>query len=219
LLFCYTFGMKDRIVIPKQIVMLTALAVGLNIVRLVWSDSLYFIYLLWNIFLAFLPFAVSSLLLWYRRHQQMPAIFFVVFGAVWLFLFPNAPYLVTDIIHLSPYSLVPMWYDALLLFSTAWVGMLLAFHSLSHMEELILTKYSKKVSSVLVLLIIFCASYGIYIGRFLRWNSWDLVFRPHLLGGDVWQVLLHPVLNVEAYAFTIFFFIFIGISYRAWKAS
>lgn len=210
-----------RINIPKQILILTALSVSLNIVRIIWSDSIYFIYLIWNIFLAYLPFFISSALLQYKKKKQehVHKSIFIFGGIFWLFLFPNAPYLVTDVIHLNANALVPLWYDALLLFSAAWVGVLLSVYSLSHIEELLQSHYSTRKSSLILSLLILLSSFGIYIGRFLRWNSWDIMVRPRSIWADVWIVFSHPVDHLDAYIFTFFFFVFILTSYYAFKSS
>jgi uncharacterized membrane protein len=206
-------------IIPRQVIILTVLAVALNLIRVIWSDSTYFIYLLWNIFLAFLPFLLSNILLWYKINKKIN-LEFLVFGLiVWLFLFPNAPYLVTDFIHLGVKSIVPLWYDALLIFSSAWLGMLLALYSLSNIERLFLTRYSKRVTSFIIIVFILISSFGIYIGRFLRWNTWDVIIQPKHIIHDVSVILLHPFHYIEAYTFTISFFVFIYVSYISWKST
>ena len=210
---------SSKIIIPRQIIILTALAVTLNLIRVIWSDSTYFIYLLWNIFLAFLPFLLSIILLWYKTNKKIKTGVLVFGLIVWLFLFPNAPYLVTDFIHLGVKSIVPLWYDALLIFSSAWLGMLLALYSLSNIEQLFLTRYSKRVASFLIMISILISSFGIYIGRFLRWNTWDIVIQPKHIIHDVSVILLHPFHYIEAYAFTLSFFVFIYVSYSSWKST
>ena len=206
-----------KITIPKQILILTALAVFLNVARILWSGSFYFFYLIWNIFLAYLPFFVSSLLLYVRSRNKNYTIVYIVGWIIWLFLFPNAPYLVTDMIHLTRFSIVPMWFDALLLFSSAWVGILLAMYSLNHIEKILLSRYSKKITSLCIAILILLSSLGIYIGRFLRWNSWDILIRPGHILKDLWTIFSSPAIHTEAYAFTGFFFIFILASYWSWK--
>ena len=209
-----------KIFIPKQILVLSMLAIGLDIVRIIWFDSIYFIYLLWNIFLAFIPLVISSLLLQHQENnKKISGIFLTLSLIIWLFFFPNAPYLVTDMIHLGMNSVVPRWYDALVLFSTAWVGILLALHSLSHVEKILLVRYSKKVALLLLFILVLASSFGIYMGRVLRWNSWDIILRPKYFFNDVWAVFYHPWNYPEAYIFTFSFFFFILISYQAWKFS
>lgn len=183
----------------------------------IWSDTSYFLYLIWNIFLAFLPFFISASLLKYQNKEKnyQPIIFLGLI--IWLIFFPNAPYLVTDIIHLSENIAVPFWYDVLLLFSSAWLGIYIGVHSLFHVEQIFLLKYSKIKTGVFILLTILLSSFGIYMGRFLRWNSWDVFIQPRFILKDSLDIFYHPFDHPEAYITALIFFVFVTISYNFWK--
>jgi len=189
----------------------------------IWADSAYFLYLIWNIFLAFLPFFVSASLLWYENKTSQvgggktkPAIF--ISGIIlWLILFPNAPYLITDIIHLGVSHLVPLWIDSVLLFCSAYIGVFLGLYSLSHIEQIFLLRIGKIKTNIVILVAIFLSSFGIYIGRFLRWNSWDLFVSPKNFFSDILNIFSNPLGHGDAYFTTLIFFIFITTSYYLWK--
>lgn len=202
---------------PKRIIVLTAFSVFLVLFYTVWSDTSYFLYIIWNIFLAFLPFLISSNLLWYKNQGKFGTPIFIFGLLVWLALFPNAPYLVTDLIHLGANPSVPFIFDFLILFISAWVGMYLGVYSLFHVEEIFFDKYGKKITNSLLFVIILISSFGIYIGRFLRWNSWDVFLRPGYLVKDISEVVNHPHNYPEAYVSTAVFFVFITLSYLVWK--
>jgi uncharacterized membrane protein len=206
-----------RMSIPRQIVIVSLLAIGLDVVRVALSGSMYFLYLLWNLLLALLPFVVSSALLWYSTRNKVYPALLIIGGAMWLFLFPNAPYLVTDMIHLKENHLLPLWYDAMLLFSFAWAGMLLALHSLSHIEKTLRHYFSRNMTWVVFSLAVLLSSYGIYLGRLLRFNSWDVFLNPGDLVATVVSTVTQPSLYSQGYLITIVFFIFIMISYFAWR--
>lgn len=208
---------NSKVSISRQILALTAFITILVLVFTIWTDSSYFVYLIWNIFLAFLPFFISSLLLLYKSSGNTNHIIFVVGLFFWLILFPNAPYVVTDIIHLGENMIVPIWFDIILLFSSAWVGLYLGIQSLYHIEQLFLSWYGKRKTNILVLVLIFLSSFGIYLGRFLRWNSWDIIAKPDILFKDIFNIISHPLIYPEAYITTILFFIFITGSYNIWK--
>ncbi|MEK7585724.1 MAG: DUF1361 domain-containing protein [Patescibacteria group bacterium] len=203
--------------IPKQILILLLLAVILNLARVAIFDSLYFIYLLWNIFLAILPFIASSLLLNYFNNKRLTKITFTIGFVAWLLLLPNAPYIVTDMIHLGRGRSAILLYDTFLLFSSAWAGLLLGIYSISHIEKIIKSKYSSKVTSILVGFIILLTSFGVYLGRFLRFNSWDVISDTSFLFKNLWSVVSNPNEYIDAYLFTGLTFLFIFVSYRAWK--
>lgn len=207
----------SKIFIPKQILLVILLAVILNGIRVGYTGSYYFIYLIWNIVLAFLPFVLSGLMLWYGSTKKPFIWLLVIAGLAWLFFFPNAPYLVTDVIHLKENHLVPVWYDAMLLFTSAWAGMLLGLYSLSHIETLLRKWYSNTITWLLLIGAILLSSFGIYLGRTLRWNSWDIIANPHNLLGDVVDIFSRPSVHGEGFMITAAFFIFITLSYIAWR--
>lgn len=208
---------RYKIHIPKDIQIIFLLAVALNLLRVLLFDSMTFIYLLWNIFLAILPFVVSSVLVVRMNQNKLATPLLVIGGIVWMLLLPNAPYIVTDLIHIGRVRGAPVLYDTFLLFSSAWLGMLLFMHSLAHIEKIILEKYGKKAIRVNIPIIILLSSIGVYIGRYLRFNSWD-VFNPSLFE-DTFTRFTHPTHLQEAVLFIIPCFLFSYLFYRAWKVS
>jgi uncharacterized membrane protein len=209
----------SKIFTPKQVLLLVLLAVLLNLARILATGSYYFSYLIWNIVLAFVPFIVSGLMLWYGNSKKPFVWLLIVLGIVWLFTFPNAPYLVTDVIHLKENHIVPVWFDAMLLFSSAWAGMMLGLYSLSHIETLLRKYFSNTKTWIFLILSILLSSFGIYLGRTLRWNSWDVVMNPHNLLLDIVDIFSRPNVHGEGYMITAAFFVFITISYLAWRTS
>jgi len=97
--------------------------------------------------------------------------------------------------------------------------MLLAMYSLFHMEQILKIKYSSKVTNIIIMIFIFLISFGIYLGRFLRFNSWDIFVNHFLVLKGVWGLLSQATLNIEAYLYTLLFFFFIYLSYSAWKTT
>jgi uncharacterized membrane protein len=137
---------------------------------------------------------------------------------LWLAVFPNAPYLLTDFIHLRNGATIPIWYNILMFFAAAWAGLIAAFYSLSQIEELLLKYFKKPVVWCIVSISLIFTGFGIYIGRFLRWNSWDLFVNPRELSNDVWLVLFQPGKHPDALFFTAIFFVFMLVSYVAWRS-
>ena len=206
-----------KINIPKQIILLIVLALILNILRILLFGSLSFIYILWNIFLALLPFIISSILLKQEQENRLSKPVFIIGFIFWLLLLPNAPYLVTDIIHIGEIRKVPVLYDAFLLFNSAWIGMLLGMYSLFHIEKILKFRYSKLITDFSIFAIIILSSFGIYIGRFLRFNSWDIFINHFYILRSVWYSFLESANQLEAYLYTFLFFVFFYVSYSAWK--
>jgi uncharacterized membrane protein len=163
-------------------------SVGLVGARAVYSGQIVYTFLIWNLFLAWLPLGFAWLALRWRKRP------FAALAAafLWLLFFPNAPYLVTDLIHLRAYAPVPLWYDLILLLDYALLGLFLGFVSLRMMQELVHGRFGRVAGWFFVLAALGTGGLGVFIGRFLRWNSWDLFVRPLSLVGDVWGRLGEP---------------------------
>ena len=169
--------------------------------------------LVWNLFLAWMPYLFSILAA--GLHRLFPRQWWLLFlpGGLWLVFFPNAPYLVTDFLHLEQRPYIPLWYDILLLASYSWTGIFLAIASLKTMQGLIRDYLGWITSWFFVGVAVALSGLGIYLGRFERWNSWDLLFQPRRILADIAIRLTNPFDNVRFFAFTILFTAFLLICY------
>ena len=132
---------------------------------------------------------------------------------VWLLFFPNAPYIITDLYHIRYAAAMPVWFDMALIVSFAWNGLLLGFLSLMDIEQVI-GRFTRKVwARLFSISAIVLASFGIYLGRFLRWNSWDIVTHPWLLMHDIADRVFHPFQHPRTVGVTIVFSLFLLFSY------
>ena len=131
----------------------------------------------------------------------------------WLLFFPNAPYVLTDLIHLdgkqSP--LVPEWYDLAMILSVALTGLIIGFLSLERVQGYIAQRTGVPWSWCFVVVVMFLSGFGIYLGRFLRWNSWDILTRPLPLLSDVADRFLHPFDHPRTMVVTFLFGIFLTL--------
>jgi uncharacterized membrane protein len=201
----------------KSLCVLLFIAVTLNILRVVIWGKLSFVFILWNIFLAIIPLIISSLLLYFSEKGRLNNTIFIIGIFLWILFIPNAPYIITDLIHIGTTRSAPVLYDAFLLFSSAYVGLIIFFYSLYHIEQIIRTKLSKRKTSIIIGFIVILISFGLYLGRFLRFNSWDIFINHTLLIKNIWKILSEIAIHIEVYMYTLLFFFFLYISYRAWK--
>lgn len=206
-----------KIKIPKSIIYLFYLALVLNILRVFLFGNTAFLYILWNILLAFIPFFISSILLLRTNKENIIKPFFIIGFILWFIFLPNAPYVITDFIHLGRIHSVPVMYDIFLLFASAWVSLLMGLYSLLHMEKILLLKFSKKVANIIIVIIIFFTSFGVYLGRYFRFNSWDLFTSHRSLVSTIWDIFAQSNNYINVYSYTILFFFFIYISYISFK--
>jgi uncharacterized membrane protein len=192
--------------------------------RVLVTGSVRYAFLLWNLFLAWIPYLLSLAI---RRVDAKagdaagvkPLV--VLLGVAWLFFFPNAPYILTDFIHVirgpveggPRFSLVTenalLWYDILLNSSFAFVGHFIGLISLLILHRLIGTRYHRRWGWAFAVVAIGMGGYGIYIGRFERLNSWDIVRAPL----RTLQVGLLNLFNLKAVAFSLCFALFIFLTY------
>lgn len=195
---------------------LSAFCVGILFARIAVTGKVTFSFLLWNIFLAWIPFALALALTWYLRESKRLNLLSKVTLLGWLFFFPNAPYVVTDFVHLTYvawYGHAPVWFDIILLIAFAVNGLLLGFSSLYLIQQLLARYYSRTVTAVSVVGFLFLGSLGIYLGRFLRWNSWDIVTQPQGLVFDVFDIFVNPWQHPRSVLFTLLYFLFLLTTY------
>jgi uncharacterized membrane protein len=148
-------------------------------------------FLLWNLWLAWLPYLAA---LWAdgmaaRRARATWAL--LPAGALWLLFLPNAPYLMTDFVHLPGMAFV-WWWDVGTLLAFAWAGCLLGVASLQLMQGLVRERLGAALSWAFVLVSVGLSGVGIYLGRFLRWNSWDVFTSPRALAAELLALLTDP---------------------------
>lgn len=187
---------------------------ALLVVRILYTGSLLYLFLVWNIFLAWIPFSVSSL---FRKIIDKSRWKQALLFCCWLAFFPNALYIVTDLVHLQMESTVPKWFDAVLLFSSSVVGLMMAFISLYRVEKYLQGIVHKKMLSPLIILILFLGSFGVYLGRFLRWNSWDIISNPFRLILSIGQRVIAPFDHLQTWGITLTFAVLFYLLYISLK--
>jgi uncharacterized membrane protein len=180
---------------------------GLVGARMLYSGSAHYWFLVWNLALAWVPFVFAGVAYMMAKGRRSTFSVFIVLAAlVWLIFFPNAPYILTDFLHLgSMGDIVPGWYDVLMLFWFAWTGLILGVVSLYLMHEIVSHASGWVAGWVFVVLAAGLGSFGIYLGRFLRWNSWDLLRRPRPLAVELYGTFTDPAAQRQLLGFTLLF--------------
>ena len=188
----------------------------LLLTRIIATGSLVYLFLPWNLLLAFIPYVLTR---WMTSNISIVEnkVKLVIAVAIWLLFIPNSFYIITDFYHLSHFRSAPQWFDLLLIFSFAWNGILCGIISLSRVESVISVIRGKGLSLLLVFLVMWLCAFGVYIGRFLRYNSWDVLTDTVSLAGEIGDMLLHPLVNAYAWGMTICYAIFMTLLYEAIK--
>ena len=166
----------------------------------------------WNLVLAWIPFLLARRVYGLRASRSPRYWLFGGCAVLWFFFFPNAPYIVTDLVHLKTRAPVPKWFDLVMMVSFAWTGLCLGYLSLYLMQEVVRSWLGRRWSWGFVVVMLALSSFGIYLGRFQRWNSWDVLARPLGLASDV-VLRMNFADNPELFAFSATFFAFSLLTY------
>ena len=177
----------------------STVVVVLYIARFWHTSSPAYGFLLWNLFLAWLPVFFAFLA---SRWQRSPLLL-LMHSSLWLLFLPNAPYLLTDLIHLGRWDGISPWYDLLMLLLFALTGLLLGFFSLSMMQDLVSERLGVMAGWLFAGTALALSSFGVYLGRFQRWNSWDLLTHPQWLLRDILALLRDPLAHWQPWGFIV----------------
>lgn len=193
----------------KWLLPLTCFSTLLVVCRVLFTSSLMYSFLVWNIFLAAVPLYLSVKALNAEKKSSL-----IVYSMLWLLFFPNSMYIVTDLFHLGKKPQVPLWYDLLLIFSSATNGIIYGFLSLSNMEKILNRFSSARVRNLVIFTVMILCGYGIYLGRFERWNSWDVITQPYDLTYSVVSHITHPFKNSDAWLISFCFGMWMYLLYK-----
>lgn len=191
-----------------------ALSIGFALLLLLFrmqlTHSYFYLFLVWNLFLAGIPYLITQLLQLSHQLRSIKIIAFLGF-ITWLLFLPNSPYIITDLVHLTiDYSNL-MWLDLFLVFVFAFNGLFLGLLSMLDMFSIISERFGKRVAQYTLFKVCLLSGYGIYLGRFLRFNSWDITTKPGTLFLQIIQSLKEPQVWLITFAFGGFLWILFSV--------
>ncbi len=196
------------------LILMSAFSVNLSFIRVSVTDSNNYLFLLWNLFLAWVPL-IFAWLIYIRtddnglRWSKLNIFYFVV----WLLFLPNAFYLITDFVHLKGYFDDPQRiFDIVLFTSYAVLGILLGSLALLLVHVRAVQRFAS-YGHLIAIGVLFASGVAIYMGRYLRWNSWDVVINPFGLLFDISDRIVNPTNHLLTFSTTLLFFSFYGCMY------
>ena len=205
----------QRSELEKVLILSSLFSILLAFARVAYTGQLMFLSLIWNLFLGFIPFLLSRS--FFRRPDWIESKWkFALIGICWLLFIPNSFYIITDLFHLEERLVIPLWFDLTLIFSFAWNGLLLGILSVRQMEKVWETKWGGS-ELLFVYPVMLLNALGIYIGRYLRYNSWDVVSNPFGLSEDIIYLLIHPIRNRFDWSMIFCFSVFMTLIYLSIK--
>lgn len=191
---------------------LSVLCLCFSLFRCFYTNTVFFLFLNWNLFLTFITWTLTSLVIVYPRIQRSKiSVYILLF--FWILFFPNAPYILTDLFHLRIKSSMPVWFYLVLILSFAWTGLLFGFLSLLDIKIILKKNIKKGYVIAIISGLLFLSSFGVYIGRYLRWNSWDIISEPLHLTYDIYDRFINPNIHPGTWGLTIFMGIFLNMIY------
>lgn len=208
---------NERVLVLAGLGVASALCIGLELLRELRFDAPGYRFLLWNLALAWVPLVVALVIYdRYRRGTSLSRL--APAAALWLIFLPNAPYILTDFIHLSPSRHTPLWLDGTILSAFAWTGLLLGFVSLYLLHAVARDRYGSRTSWYCVVSVLALVSAGVCLGRFLRWNSWDLLVQPGKLLAQLLPHLGDPGAVARATLLTLLLTCLLAAAYFSFYA-
>jgi len=197
------------------VALLSASGVGVVLtgLRIERTGDWTYVFLVWNLMLAWLPliFAIGV----HTRHQRREKSGWRLYGlaVLWLLFFPNAPYIFTDMIHTMGGFLSTFWYDYILVLLFGFIGFMLGFVSLYLMQTVVAERMGRRASWYFIVAMAWLSGFAVYMGRFLRWNSWDVVVHPVKVGQALGHFAFHPWAEQTSLIFSALFATFMFLGY------
>lgn len=182
------------------LMLVSAMAVCMSLVRVLYTRHSFFLFMNTNLLLAFIPWLIASFI-YVNRIQNKRILLIIIF--LWLLFLPNAPYMLTDLIHLGKNRRVPFWYDMIMILTYAFAGLFYFFISLQMMQEIISNVFNPMLSKLLCIFFIYLSGFGIYLGRYLRFYSWDVFNNFFVVCWNVLCILFKPSECIRVMGFTI----------------
>jgi uncharacterized membrane protein len=193
----------NQLYLQVYLIALSCICIG---VYFIFRNETYFDFLLWNLFLAWIPYALSLAAYWIhqRRASTLNSMFLILCGCIWVLFLPNAPYVITDLIHLTILKNLYVqngslsfsyWYDFFVILLFSWIGVILGCSSMYHFHSIFVKYFNRFLSWLIIVLITLLCGYGILLGREYRLNSWDVLFSIRMIP------ILKESLNAESMIF------------------
>lgn len=206
------FGRSE---IDRMLTLSMLFSVLLVAARIAYTGQSTFLFMIWNLFLAWLPYALTTWL------QQGPDIVnkgwkLAAVFLIWLPVVPNSFYILTDLFHLGR-SNVPRWFDLAMIVSFAWNGLVLGILSVRQMEKYIEPYLRGRHELFFVYPVMWLNALGVYIGRYYRFNSWDIVVNPFDLMAGILEAIAHPVAYKDVWGMVGCFSVFMTLVYLTIK--
>ncbi len=193
--------------------LLTLLCLVLLVYRAINTSTLRYFFVPGNLVLAWAGLYFGWLLTEQLKTRHWKSWSNIILSALWLFFLPNTWYLLTDFIHVYPTGEISELYDIVLMMCVTFTGFVLGYTSLYLVHREFSKRFTPKMSFLAVEAVLLVSSYAIYLGRVLRWNSWDVISNPSGIIINVSDRLIDPLGHPHAFSLTGLFFVVLSVLY------
>lgn len=176
-------------------------AIFVLLLRILATGSAYLLFLGYNTILAGIGWALSTMML--NKPALQKGLWYPLLTFAWLLFLPNAPYVFTDLFHLNEIHSKWLWLDTMIILAFAVPSFFLGMQSTADMHRIWTGKYGNRRADAMVVITFFAVGFGIYLGRYLRFNSWDVLHDPGNLFAAIADRFLHPLSHLRTWSFTI----------------
>ncbi|HET7528750.1 MAG TPA: DUF1361 domain-containing protein [Candidatus Saccharimonadales bacterium] len=183
--------------------------------RIILTGTTRYSFIPWNLLLAWASLALAVILCRNLRHHRWLSWPNIALSLLWLIFLPNTWYVLTDFIHVVPNGEISQLYDIVMISLLVFVGFALGFAGLFLVHRELLNRIRALRSYIIIELIILFCGFAIYLGRDLRWNTWDVITNPGSVLVNVSDSVIDPFGNPRAFNVTALFFILISLLYLA----
>ena len=208
---------NQRLVIVGALSVATSICVAFEFFREWHFGTAGFRFLLWNLSLAWIPVVLALIIFAHYLRGRSPGRMLIP-GLIWLLFLPNAPYIFTDFIHLSPTTGVPLWFDGTVLSAFAWTGALLCLVSVYLVHSAVRNWYGSIQGWTTVFVVLVLTSVGVFLGRFMRLNSWDIVVHPGRIAGQFVSTINEPATVIRGSTATVVVATMLAVTYVTFYA-
>ncbi len=189
---------------------LSVLSIGLLGLGAIRGNGFTDWYLAWNLALAWIPLALAYALVAQLKHKAWSSWTGIALSIVWLLFLPNSFYMVSDYIHLQDIPRTNVLYDSLTFTVFILNGLILGYTSLYMVQAQLRKRVSNLQAEAFAAVMLLLCSFAIYLGRDLRWNSWDVLVNPAGILFDVSERIIDPLAHPAAFTTTLMFFVFLA---------
>lgn len=197
----------------SALILSSATSIGLYAIGMLFYGAAGFWFLSWNLLLAWLPLLFMLLLVQHLKTQRWYSLQGIVITFLWLAFLPNSFYLVSDLVHMAFLTTNNLLFFLVLLFSFALNGLLLGYISVHIFHQELLKRFDRRIVAMIISAVFLVCSFAIYLGRYLRWSTWDIILHPAGVVFDISDRFVNPSAYGQTFQVTLWLFILLTTFY------